>query len=315
MTDQTEQPTAQQTALAKLREPFEPHQISLLPKQMRRDDRERFPCRADSPDFRKASADGRECGGFHARSIHLDYVGHAALTDRLLEADPLWFWEPMARTEQGLPLFDKDGGLWIRLCVAGMSRLGYGDSQGKTGPNATKEAIGDALRNAGMRFGAALDLWHKGDLHDASEAQGRPENAPPAAAARQESPVGQNQAREIAGSAPSAEHAQQALAYAQHAHGADSSEAVMAVYQQARRAGVLGVQIQVPGSEQPVMLREFLTGLGQQWKARESAPKAAAAAATGPVSAPGEIRADVVSEGDDEPPWAHAAGYSEDDLV
>jgi hypothetical protein len=28
-----------------------------------------------------------------------------------------------------------------------------------------KEIIGDALRNAAMRFGAALDLWHKGDLH------------------------------------------------------------------------------------------------------------------------------------------------------
>jgi hypothetical protein len=28
-----------------------------------------------------------------------------------------------------------------------------------------KEMIGDALRNAAMRFGAALDLWHKGDLH------------------------------------------------------------------------------------------------------------------------------------------------------
>jgi len=28
-----------------------------------------------------------------------------------------------------------------------------------------KEVIGDALRNAAMRFGCALDLWHKGDLH------------------------------------------------------------------------------------------------------------------------------------------------------
>ena len=28
-----------------------------------------------------------------------------------------------------------------------------------------KERIGDALRNAAMRFGAALDLWHKGELH------------------------------------------------------------------------------------------------------------------------------------------------------
>ncbi len=35
-----------------------------------------------------------------------------------------------------------------------------------------KEAIGDALRNAGMRFGAALNLWHKGELHDASVERG-----------------------------------------------------------------------------------------------------------------------------------------------
>ena len=28
-----------------------------------------------------------------------------------------------------------------------------------------KERIGDALRNAAMRFGAALELWHKGELH------------------------------------------------------------------------------------------------------------------------------------------------------
>jgi hypothetical protein len=30
-----------------------------------------------------------------------------------------------------------------------------------------KEAIGDALRNAAMRFGAALDLWAKSDLREA----------------------------------------------------------------------------------------------------------------------------------------------------
>jgi len=30
---------------------------------------------------------------------------------------------------------------------------------------ATKEIIGDAIRNAGMRFGMALDLWAKTDLH------------------------------------------------------------------------------------------------------------------------------------------------------
>ncbi|WP_447198263.1 hypothetical protein [Streptomyces hebeiensis] len=100
--------------------------------------------------------------------IHLDYVGHAELTGRLLEADPLWTWEPMAFDADGLPKFDQVGGLWIRLTVAGHTRIGYGDSDGKTGPKAVKEAIGDALRNAGMRFGAALDLWSKTDMAKAA---------------------------------------------------------------------------------------------------------------------------------------------------
>jgi len=104
----------------------------------------------------------------------LSYVGHAALTDRLLDADPLWNWEPLAFGPEGLPVIDTLGGMWIRLTVCGVSRLGYGDAQGKEGPNAIKEVIGDALRNAAMRFGAALDLWHKGDLH--VEAKLKPED-------------------------------------------------------------------------------------------------------------------------------------------
>lgn len=95
--------------------------------------------------------------------VMLDYVGHAAITDRLLAVDPAWSWEPVAFDERGLPRLDEHGGLWIRLTVAEVTRLGYGDAGGKKGPNAVKEAIGDALRNAGMRFGAALDLWCKGD--------------------------------------------------------------------------------------------------------------------------------------------------------
>lgn len=154
---------------AKLRQPFPDHQVNLLPKQMRRDDQDKGKCERGS----KYSADGRFCGGYHARSMHLDYVGHAALTDRFLEVDPAWTWEPLAVGDNGLPMFDGDGGLWIRLTICGMTRLGYGDAQGKKGPNAVKEAIGDALRNAGMRFGAALDLWHKGDLHAAADEQGQ----------------------------------------------------------------------------------------------------------------------------------------------
>lgn len=160
--------------LAKLREPFPAHQVNLLPKQMKKDDQDRGRCEVGS----RYSADGKSCGGYHARSIHLDYVGHAALTDRFLEVDPMWTWEPLAFAEDGSPAFDRNGGMWIRLTICGVTRLGYGDAQGKSGGNAVKEAIGDALRNAGMRFGAALDLWHKGDLHDADDERGRPEEAP-----------------------------------------------------------------------------------------------------------------------------------------
>ena len=145
------------TGLALLRVPFPPNQINKLPKPT---------C---APEEWKKLQKGRcaECGGWHATTstIHLDFVGHAALTDRLLDADPQWSWEPIAFTEQGLPRFDANGGMWIKLTVCGVTRYGYGDAQGKTGGNAIKECIGDALRNAAMRFGAALDLWHKGDLH------------------------------------------------------------------------------------------------------------------------------------------------------
>lgn len=126
--------TTTPTGLAALRVPFPAHQISQRP--------------AD-----------------RLGKVMLSYVGHAALTDRLLDADPMWTWEPFATGPDGLPLLDQLGGLWIRLTVCGVTRIGYGDAQGKEGPNAIKECIGDALRNAAMRFGAALDLWHKGDLH------------------------------------------------------------------------------------------------------------------------------------------------------
>ena len=102
--------------------------------------------------------------------VKLAYVGHAALTDRLLDADPAWSWEPLSIGSNGLPVLDETGGLWIRLTVCGVTRLGYGDAGAKKGGDAMKERIGDALRNAAMRFGAALDLWHKGELHAHLEA-------------------------------------------------------------------------------------------------------------------------------------------------
>lgn len=145
--------------LAKLRAPFPDNQISKLPKPSKKQTDEL------KADFKKGVR-CQVCGGWHQPDVvHLDYVGHAALTDRLLDVDPLWSWEPMGFAQDGTPAFDKTGGLWIKLTVCNVTRLGYGAADGKTGGDAVKEIIGDAMRNAAMRFGAALDLWHKGDLH------------------------------------------------------------------------------------------------------------------------------------------------------
>jgi hypothetical protein len=149
----------QKEGLALLRKPFDAKLISRLPK----------PTKAQTDAVKadyKAGMRCQICGTWHHKDVvHLDYVGHAALTDRLLDADPEWNWEPVATNTDGSPVLDKDGGMWIKLTVCGITRLGYGDAEGKTGPAATKERIGDALRNAAMRFGAALDLWSKVDLH------------------------------------------------------------------------------------------------------------------------------------------------------
>ena len=157
---------APKAGLDLLREPFPAHQISKLPKPTKAQ------TDAVKSDF-KSGMRCKLCGAWHHKDVvHLDYVGHAALTDRLLDADPAWFWEPAA-LQDGLPAFDQSGGLWIKLTVCGVTRLGYGHAAAKPSqdPGAReKEVIGDALRNAAMPFGAALDLWHKGDLHGDDEA-------------------------------------------------------------------------------------------------------------------------------------------------
>jgi len=93
--------------------------------------------------------------------LQLDYVSHAWVTDRLLQVDPMWTWKPLAFTDAGLPAFDSNGGLWIELTICGVTRYGYGEPQGRDKFDMTKGAIGNAIRNAAMRFGVALDLWAK----------------------------------------------------------------------------------------------------------------------------------------------------------
>lgn len=150
-----------------LRRPFEPAQIGILPKPYNKD---------------STKGNCKECGGYHGLpAVHLDFVGHAGVTARLLNVDPQWSWEPVALDEQGLPAYDRAGGLWIRLTVCGVTRLGYGD-----GPD-PKQRIGDAIRNAAMRFGVALDLWSKQELDNVDPNGGGDESRPLPSAALPES--------------------------------------------------------------------------------------------------------------------------------
>lgn len=180
MTKETK--SEKKTGLDLLREPFPEHQISKLPKPTKQQTEE------VKADYKKGIR-CKICGGWHHPDVvHLDYVGHAALTDRLLDCDPNWSWEPVSFDANGSPFLDKNGGLWIRLTVCGVSRLGYGHPDGKSGGDAIKEAIGDAMRNAAMRFGAALDLWHKGELHLSEDDEQKPETKNQKKEEKQEKP-------------------------------------------------------------------------------------------------------------------------------
>gem|GEM_PF-2690578 len=162
---------------AALAAPFPQDQVELLPKPIKRDSPKGQCTRPDR--------NGITCGGYHGLpAIHLHYVGHAGVTMRLNEVDPTWGWEPINRLvdpemlklaiSSGNPEMLRaylascpprivEGTLWIRLTVLGISRIGFGDADGKSGASAVKEIIGDAIRNAAMRFGVGTYLWSKSD--------------------------------------------------------------------------------------------------------------------------------------------------------
>jgi hypothetical protein len=169
-----------ESSAKKLRAPFPENQIGKLPKLTCRNCRDSRFKACDNHTKRTCQVCGNWISPAHT---HLDYVGHADITGRFLEVDPEWDWEPVAReVDQQLllaavqtgnpdivnavlnsapPKLDSNGGMWMRVTIAGVTRLGYGDGGGKHGPDAVKVAIGDGLRNAGMRFGAGLDMWRK----------------------------------------------------------------------------------------------------------------------------------------------------------
>lgn len=164
--------------LEKLREAFPPEVVGKLPKVTCKACSERN-CRDQTHTKKKC----RECDAFITPAhIHIDFVGHAQTTDRLLSVDLEWTWEPMAFDEHGLPLLVRDAngnpvGLWIWMTVLGVRRPGYGSCESRK-LEAVKELIGDAIRNAAMRFGVALDLWSKADLASSVEHDDRPAETP-----------------------------------------------------------------------------------------------------------------------------------------
>lgn len=80
---------------------------------------------------------------------------------------------------------DSQGGMWIKLTVGGVTRLGYGSDDDR-GPDHDKKLTSDAIRNAAMRFGVALDLWSKESLAEAAlePAPSEPVPSQPVAAGR-----------------------------------------------------------------------------------------------------------------------------------
>jgi hypothetical protein len=103
-----------------------------------------------------------------SRRPALDYVGHAAVTDRLNTVVPDdWFY-----TVDELLTVGSD--VWIRgtFTLCGISRVEYGDGKDP------KEALGNFIRRGAMRFGVAIDLWSREELRYESSRVG---SSPPGA--------------------------------------------------------------------------------------------------------------------------------------
>ena len=162
--------------LKQLSASFPQDQIEKLPKPIKGGrDQPRFQCRPGT----QASVDGYHCGGYHSKAIHLDYIGHATITERLNSVDPFWTIEFMVKhPETGEPKVDPDG-TWFNMTVLGVTRPCVGDAGGKgLTANGRKELIGDAIRNGAMRFGVGTYLWSKseaaerrklGEIEDATQ--------------------------------------------------------------------------------------------------------------------------------------------------
>jgi hypothetical protein len=206
----------------------------------------------------------------------LDFVGHADVRARLCEADPEWTWAPFDFPGSG-SLILSDGhpvGLWITLTVGGVSKPGYG-SVDKGKPEAMKELIGDALRNAGLSFGIAWKLWAKGERSSGEGEGGQSgasgdawDNGTPARNSNgQQRPQGQvsRPGREAAAEA-SGEPDPDAQQYADKGSQARTVAEVEQIHKKAREAGKIGAVIRAPESGKAGKLAVYL-----DWKRKQLA--------------------------------------------
>lgn len=135
----------------------DPGMLSKLPKPTRRDNP---PGRCDV------------CNGWHGLpAVHLDYMGHADVTEAMLRVDPFWNWRPAAIDDRtGAPVSYTVGStatMWGYLTLLGVERMCVGTAPANK-EEVAKELIGDLLRNGAMRFGIGLRLWSKADHLDAT---------------------------------------------------------------------------------------------------------------------------------------------------
>jgi len=146
----------------RLAAPFPQESLERLPRALRARDDDKGRCE-DTASGRRWSADGHYCNGWHARSVHLDYVGHAGITMRLNDVlGPAgWDFTPYAETEYNLPAMGR-GEFFARLTVrVGDETVTKWDLAANY--QSLQEAYGDALRRCAMRFGVGTYLWSKSE--------------------------------------------------------------------------------------------------------------------------------------------------------
>lgn len=97
----------------------------------------------------------------------LDFVGHADICRILITIDQMWSWEPI-EWDGGKPAMYIENDMltmWGRLTVLGKSVIGVGTVKASA-MEASKQVVGDFLRNASMRLGISLSLWTKSEWND-----------------------------------------------------------------------------------------------------------------------------------------------------